>query len=334
MHAEVSWAKSVGAEYRLLARVDLSAKGSGSVKAPQDLSIGYHDQSVQIVVPHKYVKGISGNGAIGCDVVGEEGIALITHLFVEILNHYFASAARDADGLRQLALHRFEEARDAVQQKTGTAAKRVNAVAKWLSEARIVNGTAGGTWYFPEENGFDFLRIIRKIPLLSELLKSGVECWFRFKLALNGYAFGEEKAAGASKSQSAGSAISAAASGNLGAAAGGAGSLVAAVEWRADGAEEFRALGRVVGSIKLDLKSALSISAATAMGYRNGALQGVLPLSAIPGAGISSNAALVFVASGDEAKRLVNHLFTSVDLPMPDIPGLGDLGAGDLAGAA
>jgi hypothetical protein len=298
----IGWSPQEQKPFASLATVDLAAQLDAKEKA----AVSFSDNKVRCSIPLKDIKGFSGKGSIVFDVNAEEGMRLVEHVFGCIVKQYLSGLTGQKDGFASLVSSRFQHVIDFIEKKTATVVRAAKAFADWFNNGSAVDGTANATWYVPEKQGFDLVSMIQAVPLLKPLLKPGVHCYVRMRIEMTGYAFG--RAGGTSLPSGIPSSV------NL--AAAGSGNLSACVEWRGSSSEEFRILGSVQSAAAMSAVAGMSMPVPAAFEYKNGTLNGLLSLKAIPGLGISQDGSVAFTASGDEAKAFVDHLFSSLNVSL------------------
>jgi hypothetical protein len=161
--------------------------------------------------------------------------------------------------------------------------------------------------------------------LLEPVIKKDVQCWFRFKAQMKGYVMGDGGSAHSGGGTGSVQNLSASAQGaaNLAGSITGEGALSACAEWRPSSADSWRLLGLVQGAAGLDAMSQLNIAAAAAVNFTGGKLVCAVPLTSLSSLRTGKSSTVIVHGEGDEARAFVMHLFGSVDIKLPEIPGMG-----------
>jgi|WetSurMetagenome_2_1015567.scaffolds.fasta_scaffold00168_30 hypothetical protein len=314
----IAWSKGQGKDFANLATVDLTAPLGTS----QQLSVGFSDKTLRCNVPIKNIKGLSGDGSLAFDVNSEEGMRLVEYVFACVIRTYCSGLTGSQEGFSSLVSSKFKNVIDFVEKKTHDIASTAQSFLSWFHDGSVVDGTAHATWDVPDAQGFDLVSTIKSVPLLSRFVKPGAHCFLRMRVELSGYAFGS-KTGGASSLPGG--------IGSLGAAAGGSAGLSAFVEWRASEGGDFRRLGSVQSGGALSAMAGAAMAVPFAVEHKNGNLNGIVSLKAIPGIGRSVSGNVAFSASGAEADAFVNNLFSSLDA---DLSSFLPAGAADVANLA
>jgi len=325
LSAQVEWSASSSDTYRDLATLSVSAQGGAALSGKQALDVSFKKGSLRGSFPSKLVKGFDGDGSISFDAPAEEGIALITYLFSAIVKHYFEEVTHHGEGMRELVTSRFEEVADHIKQGADKVVAKATDIARWFSEGEIREGRASASWRLPDEDGFDLVGVLRKAPPLAPLLKPDAQCWVRFNVAMNGYVFGKTSGSGSGGGAAKLAGLAGTAGAAAGVSAGAQAGVSAAAQWRPDTTAEFKSLGDIIGMGKLDVGGLGKLAAAAGMDYKKGNLRCILPVHAMGRIGSGKKGSVILSAHGDEADKLVHHLFASIDLDVLKIPGLDKL---------
>jgi hypothetical protein len=325
LNALIDWGAAPNTQYRALATVDLAGSAGGGIGGSSKAKIGFKNGNVQCSLNPKFIKGLEYDGTITFDVKSDEAIAMVHHIFASVVHHYFGSMTASSEGFKQLVTSRFQDAIDVIERKASAVTKKLSDLTTWFSNCDITDGNVSAAWYVPEEKGLDFVGLIRKVPLLDNLVRKDVQCWLRFKAEMKGYVIGDGGAA-PSGGGSIGS-LTAAVQGGASALASvtGKGALAAAVQWRPTSSENWRDLGSVQAAAGMDALGGLGAAAAAAMNYADGKLTCVAPVTSFSGLRSGKSAVVLIQGEGDEAKAFVKHLFSSLDVDLGGIPGMDQL---------
>jgi hypothetical protein len=314
--AELSWSPDGIKSFATIAKADLLA----DIKDDKEMSINYSEGKIKYSVPKNILKGLEGKGSIIFDVDPKEGIKLVQHIFGSILYLFLSQFDKAKSGFTTLVSAKFDNVFSLVEKKVSSAENMAKSFSSWFHECKIKNGIADGTWYIPDKNGLDLIKLIKLSPALAPCVKPNVYCYIRIKIVLSSYKFAQ---AGSQKSNigdvfkgmpNISDISKASIPTSLNLAAGAGGNLAGYIEWRSSPNEEFKTLGEIMSMGAMSAFSGLSIAVPVAFEYKNGTLRGLISLKYA--LGLSSNAMIGYSASGNEAKAFVNHLFSSLNVSL------------------